>query len=186
MKLFLAIIIIGIILVVGYLMFGLGETTPTTFVNQNQFATTTTVQQDIQPVTTTATSTATTTATSTATTTIRTNATTTSMNTLKITDTTIGTGPEATNGKRITVHYTGRLQDGTVFDSSVTRGQPFTFTLGAGDVIEGWEKGFAGMKVGGKRTSVIPPEMAYGPRGAGRSVPPNATLTFDVELLGVE
>ena len=87
------------------------------------------------------------------------------------------------------MHYTGWLyndgQQGAKFDSSVDRGQPFSFPLGAGHVIKGWDQGFAGMKVGGKRTLIIPPEMGYGARGAGGVIPPNATLKFDVELLGV-
>ena len=104
---------------------------------------------------------------------------------MKIEDTVIGNGTEATIGKRISVNYTGRLEDGTVFDSSVGRA-PFEFTLGAGQVIEGWDKGFNGMKVGGKRTLTIPPEMGYGAQGAGDVIPPNATLIFDVELLAVK
>ena len=97
-----------------------------------------------------------------------------------------GTGKEAQKGKRITVHYTGRLEDGTKFDSSLDRGQPFTLTLGAGQVIEGWDKGFNGMKEGGKRKLTIPPEMGYGTHGAGGVIPPNATLIFEVELLRVQ
>ena len=110
---------------------------------------------------------------------------------LKKIDTQEGTGAEARSGN-ISVHYTGWLHDpskadgkGKKFDSSVDRGQPFEFRLGAGQVIRGWDEGFAGMKVGGKRTLVIPPEMGYGARGAGGVIPPNATLVFDVELLGV-
>jgi len=105
---------------------------------------------------------------------------------LKIDDIKVGTGAEAVSGKTVTVHYTGTLTDGKKFDSSVDRGQPFKFTLGAGQVIQGWDKGFAGMKVGGKRKLTIPPELGYGERGAGGAIPPNATLIFDVELLGVE
>jgi FKBP-type peptidyl-prolyl cis-trans isomerase len=108
------------------------------------------------------------------------------------TDTTIGTGAEATSGQQISVHYTGWLYDpaapenkGRKFDSSRDRGQPFEFTLGVGQVIGGWDQGFAGMKVGGSRTLVIPPELGYGARGAGGVIPPNATLLFEVELLGV-
>jgi len=104
----------------------------------------------------------------------------------------LGSGGEATPGKSVQVHYTGWLYDaaaadghGKKFDSSVDRGQPFAFLLGAGMVIRGWDEGVAGMKVGGKRTLVIPPEMGYGARGAGGVIPPNATLIFDVELLGV-
>lgn len=108
---------------------------------------------------------------------------------LQITDTVVGTGAEAKPGQDVTVHYTGWLyndgQQGAKFDSSVDRGQPFSFPLGAGHVIKGWDQGFAGMKVGGKRTLIIPPEMGYGARGAGGVIPPNATLKFDVELLGV-
>lgn len=96
-----------------------------------------------------------------------------------------GTGKEAVKGKEITVHYTGQLEDGTVFDSSVSRKQPLSFTLGAGMVIAGWDQGFDGMKEGGKRKLIIPPEMAYGSRGAGGVIPPNATLIFEVELLKV-
>jgi FKBP-type peptidyl-prolyl cis-trans isomerase FkpA len=108
-------------------------------------------------------------------------------------DTKIGTGREAESGFNVTVHYTGWLYDpkaedkkGTKFDSSVDRGQPFNFFLGGGQVIQGWDEGFAGMKIGGKRTLIIPPEMGYGARGAGGVIPPNATLIFDVELLDVK
>ena len=107
------------------------------------------------------------------------------MEELKIEDTVVGTGAEAVAGKEVTVHYTGTLTNGTKFDSSVDRGEPFTFNLGAGEVIEGWDKGFAGMKVGGKRKLTIPSDMAYGERGAGASIPPNSTLIFEVELLKV-
>jgi FKBP-type peptidyl-prolyl cis-trans isomerase len=111
-------------------------------------------------------------------------------NGLKYTDNTTGTGTEATAGKKVSVHYTGWLYDngakGKKFDSSVDRGQPFQFTLGAHQVIAGWDEGVAGMKVGGKRTLIIPPELGYGSRGAGGVIPPNATLMFDVELLGVQ
>ena len=107
-------------------------------------------------------------------------------------DTKIGTGAEATPGQTIQVHYTGWLFDeaapenkGRKFDSSRDRGQPFEFQLGVGMVIAGWDQGFAGMKVGGQRTLIIPPEMGYGARGAGGVIPPNATLLFEVELLGV-
>ena len=109
-----------------------------------------------------------------------------------MTDTRIGTGAEATPGQTITVHYTGWLFDegapdnkGRKFDSSRDRGDPFVFELGAGRVIQGWDNGFAGMKVGGTRTLVIPPEQGYGARGAGGVIPPNATLIFEVELLAV-
>jgi len=114
------------------------------------------------------------------------------MSQLQITDSAIGTGAEAVKGKTVVVHYTGWLYDpskpdhkGHKFDSSVDRGTPFTFPLGAGRVIRGWDEGVAGMRIGGKRTLVIPPDMAYGSRGAGGVIPPNATLIFDVELLAV-
>lgn len=105
---------------------------------------------------------------------------------LKIEDQVVGTGAEAVSGKVISVHYTGTLTNGTKFDSSKDRGTPFEFTLGAGQVIQGWDKGFAGMKVGGKRKLTIPSEMGYGAQGAGGVIPPNATLIFEVELLGVK
>ena len=108
-------------------------------------------------------------------------------------DVKVGTGAEAKTGQTVSVHYTGWLYDANVadkhgkqFDSSRTRGTPFKFPLGAGRVIKGWDQGVAGMKVGGQRTLTIPAEMGYGARGAGGSIPPNATLIFDVELLGVE
>ena len=108
-------------------------------------------------------------------------------------DVKVGTGAEAKTGQTVSVHYTGWLYDanaadkhGKQFDSSRTRGTPFKFPLGAGRVIKGWDQGVAGMKVGGQRTLTIPAEMGYGARGAGGSIPPNATLIFDVELLGVE
>lgn len=97
-----------------------------------------------------------------------------------------GEGIAIENGKTAVVHYTGKLTNGTVFDSSIPRGQPFEFPLGAGMVIEGWEKGVLGMKVGEVRTLTIPPEMGYGERGAGAVIPPNATLVFEVELLGIK
>jgi FKBP-type peptidyl-prolyl cis-trans isomerase FkpA len=96
-----------------------------------------------------------------------------------------GKGATAVAGKEVKVHYTGWLTDGKKFDSSVDHGQPFVFPLGAGRVIKGWDEGVAGMKVGGKRQLRIPPELGYGARGAGRVIPPNATLIFDVELLDV-
>ena len=108
---------------------------------------------------------------------------------LQFTDTTVGTGAEATAGARVSVHYTGWLYTdgvkGAKFDSSKDRNDPFDFPLGAGHVIKGWDEGVQGMKVGGARTLVIPPELGYGARGAGGVIPPNATLMFDVELLGV-
>lgn len=107
------------------------------------------------------------------------------MGELIIEDITVGDGDEAVAGKQIIVHYTGMLEDGTKFDSSLDRSQPFGFNLGAGMVIQGWDQGFAGMKVGGKRKLTIPPEMGYGAAGAGGVIPPNATLIFDVELLEV-
>lgn len=96
-----------------------------------------------------------------------------------------GSGKEATKGKEITVHYTGWLENGTKFDSSLDRSQPLTITLGVGQVIKGWDEGFDGMKEGGKRKLTIPSEMGYGARGAGGVIPPNATLIFEVELLKV-
>lgn len=104
---------------------------------------------------------------------------------LKYVDQKEGTGTEAKSGKKVTVHYTGWLKDGTKFDSSKDRGDPFVFPLGAGRVIKGWDEGVAGMKVGGKRKLIIPPDLGYGARGAGGVIPPNATLTFEVELLKV-
>jgi peptidylprolyl isomerase len=110
---------------------------------------------------------------------------------LKITDTKVGTGAVAKPGEVVTVHYTGWLYQngarGLKFDSSLTRGTPFSFPLGTGQVIPGWDQGVAGMKVGGKRTLIIPPDLGYGDRGAGNGlIPPGATLIFDVELLGVQ
>ncbi len=102
----------------------------------------------------------------------------------KIEDLAKGQGPEAVRGKTVEVHYTGWLTDGTQFDSSVG-GAPFSFRLGAGEVIEGWDRGVEGMKVGGKRKLTLAPELAYGARGAPPAIPPNATLVFEVELLAV-
>jgi FKBP-type peptidyl-prolyl cis-trans isomerase len=107
------------------------------------------------------------------------------MSELIIEDLTIGSGDEAVAGKSVIVHYTGWLTNGSKFDSSKDRNDPFDFRLGAGQVIRGWDQGVAGMKVGGKRKLTIPPEMAYGSRGAGGVIPPNATLVFEVELLAV-
>jgi FKBP-type peptidyl-prolyl cis-trans isomerase len=97
-----------------------------------------------------------------------------------------GTGDEAKAGQVVEVHYTGWLKDGTKFDSSKDRNKPFQFPLGAGRVIKGWDEGVAGMKVGGKRKLIIPPELGYGKRGAGGVIPPDAELTFEVELLGIK
>jgi peptidylprolyl isomerase len=111
-------------------------------------------------------------------------------NGLKYTDTVVGTGAEATPGHKVSVHYTGWLynngQKGKKFDSSLDRGQPFSFSLGSHQVIQGWDLGVDGMKVGGKRTLIIPPDLGYGARGAGGVIPANATLMFDVELLKVD
>jgi FKBP-type peptidyl-prolyl cis-trans isomerase len=104
---------------------------------------------------------------------------------LESTDTVVGKGAEAVAGKTVFVLYKGTLSDGTVFDSAQDPKSAFSFQLGAGNVIPGWEKGIPGMKVGGKRKLVIPPEMAYGPNGVGK-IPPNSTLTFEVELLDVK
>ena len=104
---------------------------------------------------------------------------------LKYIDTEVGTGASPTTGQTVKVHYTGTLTDGKKFDSSVDRGQPFSFKIGVGQVIKGWDEGVATMKVGGKRTLIIPPDLGYGERGAGGVIPGNATLLFDVELLSV-
>jgi peptidylprolyl isomerase len=109
---------------------------------------------------------------------------------LKIIDVKVGTGPSPKTGQTCVMHYTGWLYDngtkGSKFDSSVDRNEPFEFPIGAGHVIKGWDEGVATMKVGGKRTLIIPPSLGYGERGAGGAIPPNATLMFDVELLGVK
>lgn len=109
---------------------------------------------------------------------------------LKIEDTQAGTGQTPKTGDTCVMHYTGWLYEngakGAKFDSSLDRGQPFAFTIGVGQVIKGWDEGVASMKVGGKRTLIIPPELGYGARGAGRVIPPNATLLFEVELLGIQ
>lgn len=109
---------------------------------------------------------------------------------LRYIDQTVGTGAEAVSGKNVSVHYTGWLNNGSdkpgsQFDSSKDRGQPFSFPLGAGMVIKGWDEGVAGMKIGGKRQLLIPYQLGYGANGAGNVIPPNANLIFDVELLGV-
>ncbi len=109
---------------------------------------------------------------------------------LKIEDTQVGTGATPKTGDTCVMHYTGWLYEngtkGAKFDSSVDRGQPFAFTIGVGQVIKGWDEGVSSMKLGGKRTLIIPPELGYGARGAGRVIPPNATLLFEVELLDIQ
>lgn len=104
---------------------------------------------------------------------------------LKYVDQVVGTGPSPTPGAMVTVHYTGTLTDGTKFDSSVDRNQPYSFKIGVGSVIQGWDEGVMTMKVGGKRKLIVPPELGYGASGQGK-IPPNSTLLFDVELLNVK
>jgi FKBP-type peptidyl-prolyl cis-trans isomerase len=104
---------------------------------------------------------------------------------LQIEELVVGTGAAAASGQKVSVHYTGWLTNGTKFDSSKDRNEAFVFGLGRGQVIRGWDEGVQGMKVGGKRKLTIPPELGYGSRGAGGVIPPNATLVFEVELLGV-
>jgi len=104
---------------------------------------------------------------------------------LKYVDEVVGTGASPAAGKTVTVHYTGRLQDGTIFDSSVERNQPADFLIGVGKVIKGWDEGLMSMKVGGKRKLIIPPELGYGSKRVG-NIPPNSTLIFEIELLGVK
>ncbi|HZP58101.1 MAG TPA: FKBP-type peptidyl-prolyl cis-trans isomerase [Dehalococcoidia bacterium] len=104
---------------------------------------------------------------------------------LKYVDEVVGEGDSPQKGKRVRVHYTGRLTDGKKFDSSVDRGEPFEFVIGIGQVIRGWDEGVMSMRVGGKRQLIIPPDLGYGARGAPPVIPPNAELVFDVELLGV-
>jgi peptidylprolyl isomerase len=103
---------------------------------------------------------------------------------LKYVDLVVGKGASPKQGQMVTVHYTGRFEDGIKFDSSVDRGQPYTFPIGAARVIKGWDEGIMTMRIGGKRKLIIPPDLAYGPRGRS-GIPPNATLVFEVELLGV-
>ena len=105
---------------------------------------------------------------------------------LIIEDLTVGNGAEASAGQHVTVHYTGWLTNGSKFDSSKDRDEPFEFPLGGGRVIRGWDEGVQGMKIGGKRKLTIPPDLGYGARGAGGVIPPNATLVFEVELLGTD
>ena len=105
---------------------------------------------------------------------------------LKYVDEVVGTGASPKTGQKVKVHYTGWLENGTKFDSSVDRGQPFEFLIGVGQVIKGWDEGVSTMKIGGKRKLIIPSKLGYGSTGAGSAIPPNATLVFNVELLGVK
>ena len=106
-------------------------------------------------------------------------------NGLIVQDIVVGTGKTAANGDTLSAHYIGKLENGTVFDESYDRGQPLQFVLGAGELIKGWDIGLGGMKEGGKRKLIIPPELGYGARGAGNAIPPNATLLFEIELVSV-
>ena len=105
---------------------------------------------------------------------------------LKYTDEVVGSGDSPSKGKKVRVHYTGKLTNGKKFDSSHDRKEPFEFTIGVGQVIRGWDEGVMSMKVGGKRQLTIPPDLGYGARGAPPTIPPNATLIFDVELLAIQ
>jgi peptidylprolyl isomerase len=105
---------------------------------------------------------------------------------LEYEDETVGTGPQPVRGQEVTVHYVGTLTNGTKFDSSRDRNEPFSFAIGEGEVIKGWDEGVMSMHVGGKRKLIIPPQLAYGSRGAGGVIPPNATILFEVELLAVK
>ena len=105
---------------------------------------------------------------------------------LEYVDTVVGNGDSPKQGDKVVVHYTGTLEDGTKFDSSVDRGTPFEFTIGVGQVIRGWDEGVMSMQVGGKRTLNIPADLAYGDRGAGRVISPNSTLLFDIELISIK
>jgi FKBP-type peptidyl-prolyl cis-trans isomerase len=111
---------------------------------------------------------------------------TTTVSGLQYKDAVVGTGATPRTGQTVSVHYTGYLTNGTKFDSSVDRGQPFQFQIGEGQVIKGWDEGVGTMHVGGKRRLIIPPDLGYGSNGAGNAIPPNATLVFDVQLLGVQ